>query len=179
MNSSAPADPQVSTQATGHAPDPSAPDPQAHGLFAGLRRRLPAGEVIRFLMVGAFNTLFTLALYSVFVIVYGDMMPHHGKPLIADIAQISTKPIAITVAFLCYKHFVFRTQGNYIREWLRCFAVYGISTPAELIILPLATHMFLFFTLTHASAPFLAGFVNSAVIAMYSYFAHKKFSFKR
>lgn len=160
-------------------PGGDGPDPQAHGLFAGLRHRLPAGEVIRFLMVGGFNTVFTLALYSVFVILYGEMFPHRGKPLIADIAQISTKPIAITVAFLCYKHFVFRTQGNYLKEWLRCFAVYGISTPAELIILPLATHGFLFFALTHRSAPFLAGFVNSAIIATYSYFAHKKFSFKQ
>lgn len=163
----------------GGAPGSDPPDPQAHGLFAGLRRRLPAGEVIRFLMVGGFNTVFTLALYSVFVILYSHLLPSHGKPLIADIAQISTKPIAITVAFLCYKHFVFRTHGNYVKEWIRCFAVYGISTPVELIILPLATHAFLFFVLTHNSAPFLAGFVNSAVIATYSYFAHKKFSFKQ
>jgi len=155
------------------------PDPEAQGLFAGLRRRLPAGEVVRFLLVGVFNTVFTLALYSLFVILYGHLFPHRGKPLIADIAQISTKPVAITVAFLCYKHFVFRTQGNYLKEWLRCFAVYGISTPAELIILPFATHFFLYFAHTHGSAPFLAGVVNSAIIAMYSYFAHKKFSFKR
>jgi putative flippase GtrA len=170
VNSSAPATAPVSGDQ---------PDPQAHGLFAGLRRRLPAGEVIRFLLVGVFNTVFTLALYSFFVILYSRFLPHRGKPLIADIAQISTKPVAITVAFLCYKHFVFRTQGNYLKEWIRCFAVYGISTPVELIILPLATHIFLSFAQTHSSAPFLAGVVNSAIIAMYSYFAHKKFSFKR
>jgi putative flippase GtrA len=170
VNSSAPATAPVSGDQ---------PDPRAHGLFAGLRRRLPAGEVIRFLLVGVFNTVFTLALYSFFVILYGHFLPHRGKPLIADIAQISTKPVAITVAFLCYKHFVFRTQGNYLKEWIRCFAVYGISTPVELVILPLATHVFLSFAHTHSSAPFLAGVVNSAIIAMYSYFAHKKFSFKR
>ena len=57
--------------------------------------------------------------------------------------------------------------------------VYGISTPAELIILPLATKVFLLPSLTHPYAPFLAGIVNSVVIACYSYFAHKKFSFRR
>jgi len=159
--------------------DGTQPDPRAHGPFAAIRRALPAGEVIRFLMVGVSNTLFSLALYSACVLVYSHLFPHCGKPLIADFASITSKPIAITVAFLCYKHFVFRTHGNYLKEWLRCFAVYGVSTPAELIILPIATSIFLHIAPLHASAPFLAGVVNSILIALYSYFAHKKFSFRR
>ena len=130
-------------------------------------------------MVGVSNTLFSLALYSACVVVYSHLFPHRGKPLIADFASITSKPICITVAFLCYKHFVFRTRGNYLKEWLRCFAVYGVGAPAELIILPVATTIFLHIALLHASAPFLAGVVNSVIIAMYSYFAHKKFSFRR
>jgi putative flippase GtrA len=159
--------------------DETPPDPKAEGPFASLRRVLPSGEVIRFLLVGGSNTLISLGLYSASVILFGHLLPHRGKPLIADIASITSKPLAITVAFLCYKHFVFRTKGNYLREWLKCFAVYGVSTPAELILLPLATKAFLLVALTHAYAPFLAGIVNSVVIACYSYFAHKKFSFKR
>jgi putative flippase GtrA len=159
--------------------DGAPPNSQAHGPFAALRRRLPAGEVIRFLMVGGFNTAFSLVLYSACVLFYSHLFPHRGKPLIADFASITSKPIAITVAFLCYKHFVFRTHGNYLKEWLRCFAVYGVSTPAELLILPLATTVFLNIALARAYAPFLAGIVNSVIIATYSYFAHKKFSFKR
>jgi putative flippase GtrA len=159
--------------------DETPPSPGAHGPFAALRRVLPSGQVIRFLLVGGSNTLVSLGLYSACVILFGYLLPHRGKPLIADIASITSKPLAITVAFLCYKHFVFRTKGNYLREWLKCFAVYGVSTPAELIILPLATKAFLLATLTHRYAPFLAGIVNSVVIACYSYFAHKKFSFKR
>lgn len=155
------------------------PDPKAHGPFAAIRRVLPAGEVIRFLLVGVSNTLISLALYSAFVILFSYLLPHSGKPLIVDIASILSKPIAITIAFLCYKHFVFRTKGNYLREWLRCFAVYGISTPAELIILPIVTSLFLHVTVLRTVAPFLAGVVNSVIIATYSYFAHKKFSFKR
>jgi putative flippase GtrA len=159
--------------------DETPPDPRAHGPFAALRRVLPSGEVVRFLLVGASNTVLSLALYSGFVILFGHLLPHRGKPLIADIASITSKPLAITVAFLCYKHFVFRTKGNYFKEWLKCFAVYGVSTPAELVILPFATKAFLVPTLTHPYAPFLAGIVNSVIIACYSYFAHKKFSFKR
>jgi len=130
-------------------------------------------------MVGASNTIISLALYSGFVILFSHLFPHRGKPLIADISAIVSKPISITVAFLCYKHFVFRTHGNYIKELLRCFAVYGVSTPAELIILPVVTHLFLLPQTTHAYAPFLAGMVNAVLIASYSYFAHKRFSFKQ
>jgi len=160
-------------------PDGPPPDPKAHGPFAALRRVLPAGEVIRFLLVGVSNTVVSLALYSGFVVLFGHLLPNRGKPLIADIAQIISKPMAITVAFLCYKHFVFRTRGNYLKEWLRCFAVYGVSTPAELVILPVATHLFLFVGPLRPYAPFLAGAVNAVIVASYSYFAHKKFSFKR
>ena len=155
------------------------PDPQAHGPFAAMRRVLPSGEVIRFLLVGGFNTVSSLALYSGFVIVFGRLLPHSGKPLIADIAFAISTPISITIAFLCYKHFVFRTKGNYLKEWLRCFAVYSVSFPMGLAILPTATHLFQRVSLTHPYAPFLAGIVNSLIIACYSYFAHKKFSFKR
>jgi len=45
---------------------------------------------------------------------------------------------------------------NFLKEWLRCFAVYGVSTPAELIILPIATSIFLHIAPLRALAPFLA-----------------------
>jgi putative flippase GtrA len=159
--------------------DGAPPDPKAHGPFAALRRALPASEVVRFLAVGVSNTIISLALYSACVILFGHLLPHRGKPLIADIAFVISTPIAITVAFLCYKHFVFRTHGNYLREWLRCFAVYSISFPMGLVILPTATNVFLHIALSRPYAPFLAGLVNSILIACYSYFAHKRFSFKR
>jgi putative flippase GtrA len=159
--------------------DETPPDPAAHGPFAAMRRMLPSGEVIRFLLVGGFNTAFSLALYSGLVILIGRSFPDIGKPVVADIAFAISTPIAITVAFLCYKHFVFRTKGNYLKEWLRCFAVYSVSFPMGLAILPTATHLFQRLALTHPYAPFLAGIVNSVIIACYSYFAHKKFSFKR
>jgi putative flippase GtrA len=172
-------DPEISHEHGFHLSPNEPPDPQAHGPFAAIRRALPGAEVIRFLLVGVSNTLISLGLYSACVIIYSHLFPSHHKAIIVDAASITSKPIAITIAFLCYKHFVFRTHGNYIKEWLRCFAVYGVSTPAELIILPVATSLFLHIALSRPYAPFLAGIVNAVIIATYSYFAHKKFSFKR
>ena len=158
--------------------DPTPPDPRAEGLFASIRRVLPAGEVIRFLMVGASNTLISFLIYAAFVRLYSGILPNH-KLLVPLAASITSKPLGITIAFLCYKHFVFRTKGNYIKEYLRCFAVYGVSTIAELGILLVATKLFQISSLTHDRAPYLAGIANAVIIAGYSYFAHKKFSFKR
>ncbi len=135
--------------------------------------------MIRFLAVGGFNTLFAYGLFLAAVHMFHTLMPTRPLALIVDLAQILAKPVAITVAFLGYKHFVFRTHGNYFKEWLKCVVVYGVSTPFELVILPLATTFFTWFAITHGKAPALAGIVNSVCIASYSYFAHKKFSFKR
>lgn len=151
---------------------------------------LPAGEVIRFLLVGVWNTIFAYALFATFVAMYVHLLPHRWLVFTADFASVTAKPLGITMAFLCYKHFVFRTKGNYLKEWMRCFAVYGVGTLPELVALPLITKFFLsfplapvdrFFLLFHVqhAAPYLAGIVVAVFTAMYSYFAHKKFSFKR
>jgi len=151
---------------------------------------LPKGEVIRFLIVGVWNTIFAYALFATFVAMYVHLLPHKYLVFTADFASLTAKPLGITMAFLCYKHFVFRTKGNYLKEWLKCFAVYGVGTLPELIALPLITKLFLviplgfihnIFAIFHVAqpAPYLAGIVVSVFTAMYSYFAHKKFSFKR
>ena len=156
------------------------PDPEAHGPFAAIRRVLPGAEVIRFLMVGVSNTAFSLALYSACVIAFSHLLPHRGKPLIADIAFAISTPAGITVAFLCYKHFVFRTNGNYFKEWVRCFAVYSVSFPMGSRHHP---HCDASLRARQPDPPVRAvpcgPGANSVVIACYSYFAHKKFSFKR
>ncbi len=141
-------------------------------------------------MVGVWNTLFSYALFASFVALYVHLLPQKWLVFTPDFASVTAKPLGITMAFLCYKHFVFRTKGNYLREWMRCFAVYGVGTLPELVALPLLTKLFLliplgfvsrFFALFHVAhpAPYLAGIVVAIFTAMYSYFAHKKFSFKR
>ncbi len=152
--------------------------PPPHGPFAALRRVLPPSEVIRYIVVGVWNTIFGYGLYSSFVFLYGHFLPHRYLPLTVVLASVTAKPISITMAFFCYKHFVFRTHGNYLREWLRCFAVYGVGMLPELIALPILTHLFLNFSLTHRPAPYLAGAVITVFTATFSYFGHKKFSFR-
>ena len=178
--------------ATAAALNPTEEQPEVapHGPFAGMRRLLPPAQVIRFLLVGVWNTGFALVLSTLLVALYSHILPHRWILLTADFASITSKPISITMAFLCYKHFVFHTKGNYLKEWLRCFAVYGVGTLPELLALPLMTKFFLLFPLGFLNplfgrlhilhpAPVLAILVVAVFTAIYSYFAHKKFSFKR
>jgi len=32
----------------------------------------------------------------------------------------------ITFSYLSYKRFIFKTRGNYVREWMKCVAVYAV-----------------------------------------------------
>jgi putative flippase GtrA len=166
------------TQAAPPTP-PDAPEANPHGLFVALRKMVPKSEVFRYLIVGGWNTVFALVLYSLCARFFGRTFPAQPKWLVADLGYVLSTPISITMSFFCYKHFVFRTQGNYLKEWLRCFAVYSVSFPVGLVVVPAATQFFLYFPSTHSQATNLGGLVNSAVIATYSYFGHKKFSFKK
>jgi putative flippase GtrA len=169
------------TSSAGSTPEPDGqpPDPKAHGPFAAMRRVLPSGEVIRFLMVGGFNTVFSIALAYLFIFPVELLFPKLPKAAVTTIANYAALPIAITVAFLAYKWFVFRTRGNYLKEWIKVFAVYGVSLPFPVVVIPLATSLFQHLHITPRLGSLLALVANSGVIACYSYFAHKKFSFKR
>jgi putative flippase GtrA len=155
------------------------PDPQATGLFAALRRVLPGMEVIRFLMVGGFNTVFSIALAYVFIIPIQLFFPKLPHAAATTVASYATLPIAITEAFLAYKWFVFRTHGNYLKEWLKVFAVYGVSLPFPVVVIPTTSSFLNLFHLAPRLVSLLALIANSCTVACYSYFAHKKFSFKQ
>ena len=44
--------------------------------------------------------------------------------------------VCITVSFVCHKLFVFRTRGNFLREYLRAFVVYGGTSLISILLLP-------------------------------------------
>jgi putative flippase GtrA len=169
----------ITAPSASQPPIPPAPATQT-GAKSGLLRFLPPAEVLRFLIVGACNTLFSYILYAGFGALFTHLFPAVPQFWIADAALICATPIAVTFSFLGFKHFVFKTRGNYLKEWVRCFAVYLPTLPAGLVIVGVATRLFLPLFAQHPDfAKYPAGVVNSAIIASYSYFGHKKFSFKK
>ena len=104
-----------------------------------LGRLFPGGQVARYLCVGAFNTLFGYSTYVVVLTLLNAAMPARWLYLTVVLASVLSTPLNITVAYLGYKFFVFRTKGNWLREWVKCFAVYGTSMIPGLVALSALT----------------------------------------
>jgi putative flippase GtrA len=135
--------------------------------------QIPPAQFGRYLVVGSFNTLFGYATFAALTALLTHLIPYSYLAAI-----VIASPINITVAFLGYKWFVFRTKGNYMREWARCFAVYLSGTLVSLILLPLLVGLLHYGFGMQKSAPYLAGALMTVLGVIYNFFGHKKYSFR-
>jgi putative flippase GtrA len=131
-------------------------------------------QVIRYLLVGGFNTCFGYALFVALNYLFRSLGIYGS-----EIATLLSNIIAITVAFLGYKWFVFRTHGHYLREWLRCLSIYGSSMLFSLVMLPPLTLLLRRWFGHSQMASNVAAAILTVVVVAASYFGHKHFSFRR
>jgi putative flippase GtrA len=131
-------------------------------------------QVVRYLLVGGFNTCFGYVLFVAFNYLFRALGVYGS-----EIASLLGNIIAITVAFLGYKWFVFRTHGNYLREWLRCLSVYGSSVLFSLVMLPPLILLLRRWYGHSQMASNVAAAILTVVTVAASYFGHKHFSFRR
>lgn len=192
---------------------PVIPIPQDPFLPKGQLQRLvnlfPGGQFLRYVGVGAFNTLFGYLSFVIVLTLLNVVLPARLLYLTVILASILTMPLNITVAYLGYKFFVFRTKGNFLGEWLKCFAVYGTGMIPGLVALSALTgflqstfhshaaplHAFLTSVELHldgrplaflqhvatgkAMAGYIAGAVVIAVSTIYSFVGHKNVTFRQ
>ena len=179
------------------------------------RRRLqrlvnlfPSGQFARYLGVGVFNSFFGYISFVVVFTLLNVVLPSRLLYLTVIVASILATPLNITVSYFGYKFFVFRTKGNYLGEWLKCFAVYGAGMIPGLVALSALTrflqliihrhaaslHIFLSAVERHLSgrplsflqhittgkamAGYIAGAVVVSVSTIYSFVGHKKVTFR-
>ena len=88
--------------------------------------------MLRYLITGAWNTLFGYGTFALFTALLAPL----GRQSYL-LAVIPASLINITVSFFGYKWFVFKTKGNYFREWCRCVAVYSTSIALNMALLPI------------------------------------------
>ena len=122
-------------------------------------------EVLAYLAVGGWNTLFGIGLYALVYRLFGGRVHYLLLAVPVNIA-------AVTNAFLCYKLFVFRTKGNWLQEYVKCWCVYGGGTLAGMALL-------WFFAGALHMDPVYANILATVVVVAASYFGHKYFSFAR
>lgn len=133
---------------------------------------------MRYLVVGAWNTLFGYGCYFLLVRLFLRVLPTPPS-ITASIALVVATVINITVSFLGYKWFVFRTRGNYWREYLRSMTVYLPSLFLNAVVIAPLTAIFRSFHPIRNQAPYIAGALLTGVTVILSFFGHKHISFKR
>jgi len=147
---------------------PVIPIPQNPGIPTGRLSRLvnlfPRGQFVRYLCVGVWNTVLGYITYAAFLFLFSHLLSQRFLYLAVVVASLVSTPINITVAYFGYKFFVFRTSGNYLLEWLRCFAVYGIGMLPGLLILSALTRL-LQTVLHNHRAPLLATLAHAQLLA--------------
>jgi putative flippase GtrA len=142
-------------------------------LPAALAAHFPPGQFLRYLVVGVWNTLFGYAVYAALTAVLTPLIPYSYM-----VASLLSSFVNITVAFLGYKWFVFKTKGNYLREWARCVAVYSGAIAIGLILLPILVGIIRHATRYQREAPYIAGAVLTGVSVVFSFVGHRRFSFR-
>lgn len=120
---------------------------------------------IRYLIGGAWNTSFG---YITMIVLYETLSKKLHLIIISIIAHI----IAISVAFLINKLFVFRTHGNWLKEYLRSYIVYGnMAFFATLLLWIMVDELSITIWISQ-------GFITFSGIII-SYFGHSKFTFRQ
>jgi putative flippase GtrA len=138
-----------------------------------LTGHIPPGQLARYLLVGAWNTVFAYGTFAALTAALESVVPQSYI-----LASVLSSVINITVSFLGYKWFVFKTKGNYLREWVRCAGVYSGSILLGVLSLPVMV-----LTIRHnfgygREAPYIAGALLTGVTVIMSFCGHKWFSFR-
>ena len=147
-------------------------------MIVRIGRRLAEIESVRFLVIGGGNTLFGVADSFVMVKLMMLIFPSQPKTT-ATVAIAISSAINIGVSFLTYKWFVFRTRGNYLKEYLRSLLIYlpnlALST---LAVAPLATLLQRWIRQEKASVYTAISIIVVAGI-IFSFFGHKNVTFRQ
>lgn len=84
---------------------------------------------------------------------------------------VITSIVSITFSFLTYKLYVFRTTGNWIKEYLKCYLVYGITS--------VFSGTFIWYLVERAAIEYwIAQGMAVFIIVLISYILHRNFTFK-
>lgn len=126
-------------------------------------RRHRLWQPAAYLAVGGWNTLFGLGLYA---LAFRALHAHVQYLVLLVLCNI----VAITNAYVCYKRLVFRTRGNWLREYLRFYVVYGTAAFLGMGLVAVGVQMF-------GMHPVWANTAVTGLTIIISYFGHRRVSF--
>jgi putative flippase GtrA len=135
---------------------------------------MPSQQFLRYLLVGGWNTVFGYGCFFLINHLLSRIMQQYSYLA----ANVISNLIAVSMAFLAYKWFVFRTEGHYLREWLRTLMVYSGGILLSTIALAPLVGLIRNFTRFQSQAPYIAAAIVIIVTAGSSFLGHRHFSFR-
>ena len=129
-------------------------------------------ELLRYLTVGACNTVFGYGCFALFTMLLTPLMAYGYV-----VASLLANFLSINFAFLGYKWFVFKTEGNYFKEWVRCLGVYATTMVVSTATLPFVVAAVRRQSGREHTAPYIAGAIVLAFTIVFSFIGHRWISF--
>jgi putative flippase GtrA len=131
-------------------------------LFNKLILIVKNNQELKFLFVGAYNTLFSF--------VVGNLCFYFiDLPYLVN--MIIIYHISILNSYFCYKIFIFKTKGNVVRELVKANMTYLTTLMINLLLMFIAVKVLNFNKM-------LAFNIVSIIVVAITYFMHKNFTFK-
>lgn len=121
-------------------------------------------EKVNYLLIGVWNTIFGYFTFAALYYLFHQEIHYLILFIISNI-------LSITNAYIGYKIFVFKTIGNYLKEYLKFYVIYGAAMLLNFILLPIVVELF------HINPILAQGFLIIFNVII-SYLGHKNFSFK-
>lgn len=119
---------------------------------------------VRFLLAGVFNTALGLAVYPALYFLAAPLKLHYLT--ILAISQV----VCVTIAFLTNKFLVFRTSGNYLREYGKFITFHLSYFLVNLAALPVLVEF-------AGMNPVWAQTLFAVLVIVSSYFWHSRITF--
>lgn len=126
------------------------------------------GEKVRFLVVGVWNTLFSLGVLWLL----DRLIPYdQGSLLQKQGILFASWVVSVTQNFFTFKFLVFRSKGHWLKEYVRMYVTYAVTFVVQSVMTLAISEIF-------DLRVFWANLPTIVVVAILSYFGHKYFTFR-
>jgi putative flippase GtrA len=133
----------------------------------GILRRLLADQRVRFLIVGGVNTALGYSVFAALhMLVFDEIRFGYMYSLVLSYL------VAITLAFVLYRRFVFMVSGRVLRDFVAFVGVYAVAIACNVVLLPLLVEAI-------GLPPLVAQALVVLCTTVISFFGHREVSFRR
>lgn len=121
-------------------------------------------DKIRFLFIGGINAAISYIIFAISLYILGD---NHYQACV-----ILQWTLSSVFSYFNQKFFVFCTQGNYLKEYMKCCSTWAVSYLLNVVILELLVR----FAIKNA---YISQFISIFLVSVVTYVLFKYFAFKK